>query len=615
MTSLYALGWTQHSVGSQNIRCIAIIQLLLGNMGMAGGGVNALRGHSNIQGLTDLGLLSHLLPGYLTLPTDGDPDLKTYLEKRTPKPLRPGQFNYLSNYPKFFVSLMKAWYGAAATKENDFGYDMLPKIDGGYDVLRVMELLVPGQGERLRLPGLQPALLLPRTRPRSLGGLRKLKFLVTIDPLVHRDRRVLAEPRRVQRRRSVPDPDRGLPAPLLLLRRGGRLPRLQRALAAVALEGRRAARRGQGGSGDRRRALPGVEEALRQGRRGLPRSHPQAHLALPHRRSRPRPTRWPGSSTARPWPTCPTRRTRAPSWLSQGEQVPGFAVLQADGSTACGCWIFAGSWTQAGNQMARRDAADPSGLGRHAGVGLVVAGQPAHPLQPRLLQRRGRALHRHPQARLVERDEVGRQRRPRLQGRLAPRRRHEPVHHDQRGRGPALGAGHDRRAVPRTLRALRHPARQEPVRQGAERPAARVFPDDWKAFGKPDEFPFVATTYRLTEHFHFWTKNARIPAILQPEAFVELPEGLAKKKGIRNDDWVVVKSKRGQIKLKALVTKRMPTLTVDGKEVEVVGLPIHWGFIGQTQKGYITNTLTPPVGDANIQTPEYKAFLVNVEKA
>jgi anaerobic selenocysteine-containing dehydrogenase len=146
-------------------------------------------------------------------------------------------------------------------------------------------------------------------------------------------------------------------------------------------------------------------------------------------------------------------------------------------------------------------------------------------------------------------------------------------------------------------------------------PAARVFKGDLEAFGKGKKYPYAATTYRLTEHFHFWTKHARIPAILQPEAFVELPEGLAKKRGIRNGDLVVVKSKRGQIKLKALVTKRMPTLSVDGKEIEVVGLPIHWGFIGQTRKGYITNTLTPPVGDANIQTPEYKAFLVNVEKA
>ena len=183
MTSLYALGWTQHSTGSQNIRCIAIIQLLLGNMGMAGGGVNALRGHSNIQGLTDLGLLSHLLPGYLTLPTDGDPDLKTYLEKRTPKPLRPNQFNYLSNYPKFFVSLMKAWYGAAATKENDFGYDMLPKIDGGYDVLRVMELLSKGKVNGYVCQGFNPLSSFP-DKAKILGGLGKLKYLVTIDPLV-----------------------------------------------------------------------------------------------------------------------------------------------------------------------------------------------------------------------------------------------------------------------------------------------------------------------------------------------------------------------------------------------------------------------------------------------
>ena len=127
MTSLYALGWTQHSVGSQNIRAMAMVQLLLGNIGMPGGGMNALRGHSNIQGLTDLGLLSNALPGYLTLPTRGGADYKTYIEKRTLKPLRPGQMSYWQNYPKFHVSLMKAWYGPAATKENDWAYDFLPK--------------------------------------------------------------------------------------------------------------------------------------------------------------------------------------------------------------------------------------------------------------------------------------------------------------------------------------------------------------------------------------------------------------------------------------------------------------------------------------------------------
>jgi len=116
MTILYALGWTQHSKGSQNIRTMAIIQTLLGNMGMAGGGINALRGHANVQGITDQCTFGANLPGYLTCPTDADPDRKIYLEKRTPKALRPGQMNFAQNYPKWFTSLQKAWYGNAATK-------------------------------------------------------------------------------------------------------------------------------------------------------------------------------------------------------------------------------------------------------------------------------------------------------------------------------------------------------------------------------------------------------------------------------------------------------------------------------------------------------------------
>src|SRR5512139_1229082 len=125
MTIMYALGWTQHSQGSQMIRTGAMVQLLLGNIGMAGGGMNALRGHSNIQGLTDLGLLSNLLPGYMTLANEKETDYRTYIDKRTPKPLRPNQFNYWSNYPKFHASLMKAWWGEAATPENNFAFDYL----------------------------------------------------------------------------------------------------------------------------------------------------------------------------------------------------------------------------------------------------------------------------------------------------------------------------------------------------------------------------------------------------------------------------------------------------------------------------------------------------------
>jgi formate dehydrogenase major subunit len=145
-------------------------------------------------------------------------------------------------------------------------------------------------------------------------------------------------------------------------------------------------------------------------------------------------------------------------------------------------------------------------------------------------------------------------------------------------------------------------------------PAARVFASDRAAFGTAADFPYVGTTYRLTEHFHYWTKHALINAILQPEEFIEIGEVLAKEKGIDQGGWVRVSSKRGVVVCKAYVTKRIKPLTVDGKPTHVIGCPIHWGFTGQARKGYGANTLTPFVGDANTQTPEFKAFLVNVEK-
>ena len=150
--------------------------------------------------------------------------------------------------------------------------------------------------------------------------------------------------------------------------------------------------------------------------------------------------------------------------------------------------------------------------------------------------------------------------------------------------------------------------------QATSNPAARVFPDDRAAFGKAPEFPHTATTYRITEHFHFWTKHVRVNAMLQPELFVEISEDLAREKNIGKGDWVKVTSNRGFIKAKAVVTKRIKPLICDGKPVHVVGIPLHYGFLGATRPGFGTNTLSPFVGDANIETPEFKAFLVDVER-
>ena len=146
-------------------------------------------------------------------------------------------------------------------------------------------------------------------------------------------------------------------------------------------------------------------------------------------------------------------------------------------------------------------------------------------------------------------------------------------------------------------------------------PAARVFPGDVAQMGKVSEFPYVGTTYRLTEHFHYWTKNVLLNSILQPQQFVEIGEALAKDLYIANGSQVKVSSNRGYIKAVALVTKRIKALTVEGRTVHQVGIPIHWGFMGIARKGFLVNTLTPFVGDANSQTPESKSFLVKVEKA
>jgi formate dehydrogenase major subunit len=144
-------------------------------------------------------------------------------------------------------------------------------------------------------------------------------------------------------------------------------------------------------------------------------------------------------------------------------------------------------------------------------------------------------------------------------------------------------------------------------------PVARVFKYDWEQFGDAKEFPYAATSYRLTEHFHFWTKHVHFNAVMQPEFFVEISEQLAKEKNIKDGRWVRVWSKRGAVKAKAVVTKRIAPLICDGKTVHIVGVPLHWGFIGETKEGFGPNSLTPFVGDANIETPEYKAFLVNIE--
>jgi len=298
-----------------------------------------------------------------------------------------------------------------------------------------------------------------------------------------------------------------------------------------------------------------------------------------------------------------------------GKLFDSFAELRDDGTTASGCWIFTGSFTEAGNQMARRDTSDP----REQGIAPNWAW--AWPANRRILYNRasadveGKAWN--PEKPIIEWNGTH------WAGIDVPD--YGPTVKPSDSVGPfimnAEGVG---RLFARDLMAEGpFPEHYEPFESPAENvlhpkvknnPAARVFASDRAMMGKAAEFPYVGTTYRLTEHFHFWSKHALINAILQPQEFVEIGEALAKEKGIEQGGWVKVSSKRGEVVCKAYVTKRIKPLMVDGKPTHVIGCPIHWGFTGAARKGYGANTLTPFVGDANTQTPEFKAFLVNVEK-
>lgn len=615
LTILYALGWTQHSTGSQMIRTAAMVQLLLGNIGMAGGGINALRGHSNIQGQTDLGLLSNLLPGYMTLPGEKEADYQAYVDKRTLKPLRPGQLSYWQNYPKFHVSLMKAWFGNAATADNHWCYDWLPKLDKVYDVLQVFDLMHQGKVNGYVCQGFNPIAAFPN-KAKIGGALAKLKFLVTIDPLVT-DTSCFWE--------NVGDYNNVDPAKIQT--EVFRLPSTCFAEEDGSLtnSGRWLQWHFKGAEppGEARadtEIVAGIFLKLRELYQKDGGAFPDPILNLtwnykiPHA---PSPEELAKEYNGKALADLPDPKDPTKVLVKAGQLLDGFAQLKDDGSTACGCWIYSGAWTEKGNAMARRDNADPSGLGNTLGWSF------AWPANRRILYNRASA------------DPAGKpwDARRKLIGWDGAKWAGVDVPDFKPDSAPADGMNPfimnpegvarlfavDKMAegpFPEHYEPFETPIDTNPLHpKVVSNPAARVFKNDMEAFGKGKEFPYAGTTYRLTEHFHYWTKHTRLSAILQPEQFVEIGEDLAKEKGIKAGDKVKVRSNRGYIKAVAVVTKRIKALQVDGKTVHHVGIPIHWGFKGVAKNGFIANTLTPFVGDANVQTPEFKSFLVDIEKA
>ena len=642
-TVCYALGWTQHSIGSQNIRTMAMIQLLLGNMGRPGGGINALRGHANVQGITDMCAYSEVLSGYLSSPTEADVDRETYLAARTPKPLRPNQMAYSQNFPKWFTSLMKAYYGDAANKDNQFAYDWVPKRDGAYDVLAMFERMHQGKMNGFVVQGFNPLASVPNKKKQS-AAFAKLKYLVVMDPLETETSEFWknygalndVDPSQIQtevfrlptgcfaeesgsftnssrviswKEKAVDPPgeakvDSEIMAGLFLKLRsmyakdGGTLPEPIAALTWPYV----------------RPAVPSPVELLREiNGKALEDVYP---LPTP-------PAAAKAGAKPAPVPSAPanpaTPAVPAVPIAKAGEQLPGFAALRDDGSTACGNWIYSGCWTQAGNMTARRDTADPTGLGVFPGWGF------AWPANRRILYNRASAdANGKPWDASRKylawngKSWAGGADVPDMRPDAAPDQGVGAFIMNPEGVARLHAIGMNEGPFPEHYEPfetpvgvnLMHPDNPKAV----SNPAARVYKGDMEAFGKKEEFPYAATTYRLTEHFHYWTKHSKSNAITQPAAFIEIGADLAKEKGIQHGDKVRVRSNRGEVIAACVVTKRMKALEVNGKKVHHVGIPIHWGFKGVTQNGYLANSLTPFVGDANSQTPEFKSFLVNIEK-
>jgi formate dehydrogenase major subunit len=612
MTSMYALGWTQHSKGSQNIRSMAMLQLILGNIGVRGGGMNALRGHSNIQGLTDIGLMSNLIPGYLNIPVEREADFTTYMSSRTFKPLRPNQTSYWQNYKKFFVSFQKVMWGAAATPQNDFAYQYLPKLDvPAYDVLRYFEMMHQGQVTGYFCQGFNPLLAFPN-RQKITESLSKLKWLVTMDPLETETSRFWenhgeynnVNPASIQTEviqlpsTCFAEDDGSLVNSSRWLQwhwAGGTPPGEAKhdtwIMAQIYL---------------RLRALYEKE--------GGPFRDPILHMTWNYQDpNEPSPEELAKELNGYAVETLYDPADATKVVLEKGKQVVNFSVLRDDGTTACGCWIYAGCFNEAGNNMARRDNSDPDDTGAYPNWSF------SWPLNRRILYNRASADLQgnpwDPSRKLIAWDGT------KWSGYdvpdIAPTAKPGDV-------GPFImnQEGVSRLFARGLMREGPFPVHYEPFEAPIANvvapkirgnPVARIFQSDVAQFATSEEFPYAATSYRLTEHFHYWTKHNRVNATLQPEFFVEISEQLAAEKGIAHGGWVRVWSKRGEVKAKAVVTKRIKPLICDGKPVHVIGIPLHWGFTGQARKGWGPNSLTPFVGDANIETPEYKAFLVNIE--
>jgi formate dehydrogenase, alpha subunit, proteobacterial-type len=621
-TIVYAVGWTHHSFGTQIIRTAAILQLLLGNVGRAGGGVNALRGHSNIQGATDMGGVFDSLPGYLKVPTPADESFEGWMKRITPKPSKPGQwdsFNYWGNTAKFAVSFLKAMYGDAAKKENSWGYDYLPKVDRNYSWAQLWDNMYNGVVKGVFAFGMNGVAIGPNTN-KNINALKKADWLVVGEIYPDETSEFWKAPGiSVEEMKKIQTVVYRLPCATFAEKDGsmtnsGRM--LQWSNPALPLP-----------SGCRvdhgivSQIFLKVRELYKKDGGKFP--DPVLNLS------------WPYTTPAVPSlaevlkeingktlvdAEDPTTKQQ----LKAGQQLPGFTWLKDDGTTASGNWIYCGAFTEAGNMTARHETADPSGLGVFPNWAW------SWPANRRILYNRASCDMDGKPWDASRRQIWWSDATQKWVGVDVPDFKVDSKPADHMGPFIMNAEGVGRLFAPLALLADGpFPEHYEPVESPIDNPlhpkqthnpVAKRFTSADDKYGSPkDGYNIVCTTYRLTEHYHYWTKNNPMNVQLVPEPFVEIPAELANDMGIRGGETVKVSSARGHYVAKAMVTKRIKAMTIDGKKVYQIGLPIHWGYRGiaedenKTAKT-LANSLSPAVIDPNAFTPEFKGFLVKLER-
>ncbi len=622
-TIIYAVGWTQHSSGTQTIRTAAMLQLLLGNVGRAGGGVNALRGHSNIQGATDMAGVFDLLPGYLKVPTMADVDLKTYLTRITPKAAKPGpwnSFNYWSNTPKFAVSLLKALYGEHARKENDWAFHYLPKIDRRYSWAEIWDDMYRGHVKGLLAFGMNGVAIGPNSS-KNIDALKKADWLVVCEIYPDETSEFWKSPGiTTDEMKQIQTTVYRLPGAGFAEKDGTFVN------SARWLQWKNAALPPPGLAKLDQEILARIFLKVRElyqkegGKFPDPVVHATWNYTDPHN-----PSLTEIAKEINGRALADVTDPKLNQTIKAGQQLPGFAWLRDDGSTSSGNWIFCGSWTEAGAQIQRRGTEDPSGLGIYPNwawswpanrrvlynrASCDLSGKPWDP-------DRAQVWWNEAQQKWVGNDV------PDFKPDSPPKDHMGPFIMNPEGIGRLFVplAGMADGPFPEHYEPTESPIDNPLHPQQTHNPLAKRFSTPLDKFGSPAEgYNIICTTYRLTEHYHYWTKNNPMNVQLVPEPFVEIPAELADEMGLRGGEKIKVTSARGHYLAKAMVTRRIKSMIVDGKKTYQIGIPIHWGYRGIAEDAGKTglttaNQLSPAVTDPNAYTPEFKGFLVKIERA